>query len=419
MRLLPNIDYGTQRYTERVARRLRVLNFTAWCASLLVSIFVVYQLFDPRLWTLASFNVLFATFLATIPLWHRFGALAGPIVYVIGVYTAIFVICSRVGTDSGMQMQYLAVAAGVILVLGTERLLLPVICSTLAVALIIALELLIPHDTGLLSRSAMLENFVMCVIGTSSILFMVVFYAVQQASRAEDIAAREYERSEALLSNILPASVASRLKNSSAVVIADKYDEASVLFADLAGFTARASDTAPVDLIAFLNEVFTAFDRLVESHGLEKIKTTGDSYMVVSGVPASRADHAEALAQLALNMLKVARDLHDPHGDRVPLRIGIASGPVVAGVVGTRKFFYDVWGDAVNVASRMESTGIPDKIQVSQEAYARLKDGFLFEARGLIDVRGKGKMPTWFLNGQKRLEILPGTTLDAGGQVTS
>ncbi len=418
MRLLPNIGYGTQRYTGRVARRLRVLNFTAWCASLLVSIFVVYQVFDPRLWTLASFNVLFATFLATIPLWHRFGALAGPLVYVIGVYAAIFVICSRLGTDSGMQMQYLAVAAGMILVLGTERLFLPVICSTLAVVLVIALEMLIPHDTGLLSSSAMLENFVMCVIGTCSILFMVVFYAVQQASRAEDLAAREYERSEALLRNILPATVASRLKSSSSVVIADKYDEASVLFADLAGFTARASDTAPVDLIAFLNEVFTAFDRLVESHGLEKIKTTGDSYMVVSGVPACRADHAEALAQLALNMLKVARDLRDPHGDRVPLRIGIASGPVVAGVVGTRKFFYDIWGDAVNVASRMESTGIPDKIQVSQEAYARLKDGFLFEARGLIDVRGKGKMPTWFLSGRKGLEILPGTALDANGQTT-
>jgi adenylate cyclase len=401
MHLFPNIRYGTERYTEKVGRRLSVLNFTAWCGSLLVLFFAIYQFFHPKLWTLGSFNVMFATFLATIPFWHRFGALAAPLVYVVGVYAGIFVICSMVGTDSGMQMQYLAVAAGMLLVLDTERLFLPVTCNALAVALIIGLEILTPHDTGLLTSSEMLENFFMGVIGTCAILFTVVFYAVRQASRAEDIAAREYERSEALLRNILPTTVASRLKGSGSAVIADKYDDASILFADLAGFTARASETAPAELVSFLNHVFTAFDRLVESHGLEKIKTTGDCYMVVSGVPARRSDHAEALAQLALDMLRTARALHDPHGNRVPIRIGMTSGPVVAGVVGTRKFFYDVWGDAVNVASRMESTGTPDKIQVSQEVFTRLNDRFSFEARGSIDVKGKGKMLTWFLTGRK------------------
>ena len=175
----------------------------------------------------------------------------------------------------------------------------------------------------------------------------------------QGLAEREYARSETLLHNILPGPIAERLKASSEQVIADKHEAASVLFADMAEFTARAGDTTPEELVEFLNRVFTGFDRLVERHGLEKIKTTGDAYMVVSGVPAARSDHADALAGFALAMRDAAVALRDPHGRLVPLRIGIASGPVVAGVVGTRKIFYDVWGDTVNVASRMETTGAP------------------------------------------------------------
>jgi adenylate cyclase len=184
--------------------------------------------------------------------------------------------------------------------------------------------------------------------------------------------------------------------------VADKYDEASILFADMAGFTANASETEPAELVQFLNRVFTTFDRLVERHGLEKIKTTGDGYMVVSGVPVARPDHADALAELALDMLDSSSRLQDPHGCKVPLRIGIASGPLVAGVIGTRKFFYDVWGDAVNVASRMESTGTPGKIQVSYETYAYLKDRFVMEPRGLVEVKGKRELRTWFLIGRMK-----------------
>ena len=184
----------------------------------------------------------------------------------------------------------------------------------------------------------------------------------------------------------------------------------------MAGFTARASDTDPDDLVAFLNRVFSDFDRLVESHRLEKIKTTGDSYMVVSGVPSPRPDHAQALARLALDMRDAATALRDSDNRRVPIRIGVASGPVVAGVVGTRKFFYDVWGDAVNVASRMESTGEFGKVQVSQDTYERLKDEFVLEERGLIDVKGKGQMLTWFLVGRRANETA-GPLLGRGERV--
>src|SRR6202022_4667233 len=228
-----------------------------------------------------------------------------------------------------------------------------------------------------------------------------VLYALREAARAEAAAEHEYERSQSLLVNILPVTIADRLKSGAESLIPDRYEEASILFADMAGFTARASHADPKDLLQFLNRGFTDVDRLVERQGLEKIKTTGDSYMVVSGVPAPRPDYAQALAQLALDMRDAATRLRDPQGRSVPIRIGIASGPVVAGVVGTRKFFYDVWGDAVNVASRMESTGIAGKIQVSQEVYERLKNEFVLECRGPIDVKGKGQMLTWFLAGRK------------------
>ncbi|WP_246806005.1 adenylate/guanylate cyclase domain-containing protein [Ensifer sp. ENS10] len=175
----------------------------------------------------------------------------------------------------------------------------------------------------------------------------------------------------------------------------------AILFADMAGFTAEASQTSPVRLVEFLNDVFTAFDQLVERHGLEKIKTTGDNYMVVSGVPVARSDHAAALVRLGIEMLNAAGRLHDPHERTVCIRIGIASGPVVAGVVGVKKFFYDVWGDAVNVASRMETTGVPGRVQVSPETYAQANDQFEFECRGPVDIKGKGKMTTWLLVGPK------------------
>jgi adenylate cyclase len=390
------IGYGTERYPEKIARRLRAVNLASCCTAVFCFGYGVFFALLP-VWKGAIANFVPALVIAAVPLLHRFGSLAAPFGYCISVYVAIFVVCSMFGTATGMQNQYLALAAGSVLFFGIERSYISYALGLLGASLVVALELLVPRHTGLVSPTILFGSFIGTVTGTSAILFIVVLYALREVARAEAAAEREHARSESLLANILPAKIVERLKGAAASLIADRYDEASILFADMAAFTKRTSDTAPDDLVRYLNRVFTDFDRLVESHGLEKIKTTGDAYMVVSGVPVARSDHAQALARLALDMRAAAAQLHDPDGRTAPIRIGIASGPVVAGVVGTRKFFYDVWGDAVNVASRMQSTGTPGEIQVSQNAYERLKDDFVLEERGSIEVKGKGQMLTWFL----------------------
>jgi adenylate cyclase len=317
------------------------------------------------------------------------------------LYADMFGYIYLLGSGIGIQFYYLVGAALAALYLGPDSKVLAVVLATIAAALIAVSQLIVPYNTGLLPDWLIVASLVTNAVVSCGVLLLIVSYALREAARAEETADREYRRSERLLTNILPAPIAARLKGESGAVIADRYDEASILFADMAGFTAQASDTAPDDLVRFLNRVFSDFDRLVEQHGLEKIKTTGDAYMVASGVPIERADHAQALAQLALEMRDAAQEWRDPKGRNVPIRIGIGSGPVVAGVVGTRKFFYDVWGDAVNVASRMETTGEAGKIQVSGETYERLKNQFAMEARGEIEVKGKGRIPTWFLMSQK------------------
>jgi adenylate cyclase len=286
-------------------------------------------------------------------------------------------------------------------VLGIDHIALAALAAVLGAGAVIALEWLVPHDTGQLPGWAFALGFVVNTVAAWVLVLATVWFAVRETARAEAAMESEYRRSESLLTNILPVSVADRLKDPARRIIADKYDDASILFADIGGYTKRASDTSPSELVRFLDALYTDLDALVDRHGLEKIKTSGDSYMVVSGVPEPRSDHLEALASLALDMAETVAGLVDEQGRAVPLRIGLASGPVVAGVVGARKFFYDVWGDAVNVASRMESTDVEGRIQVPDDVYGRLKGRFTFDERGEIDVKGKGLMRTWYLVGRR------------------
>ncbi len=218
------------------------------------------------------------------------------------------------------------------------------------------------------------------------------------ANRAERALADEHARSERLLHNILPPSVAERLKSAEGdAVIADGVDEASVLFSDLVGFTGLSQRVSPAQLVTLLNQVFSRFDDLAHDHGLEKIKTIGDAYMVASGLPQPRPDHAAALADFALAMVDVVAAVRAPDGTQLELRVGLHTGPVVAGVIGKRKFAYDLWGDTVNTAARMESHGAAGRVHVSGAFAEAVRSTHQVEARGQIPVKGKGDMTTAWL----------------------
>jgi class 3 adenylate cyclase len=211
----------------------------------------------------------------------------------------------------------------------------------------------------------------------------------------------EREKSERLLLSILPKSVAEQLKEETQT-IADNFPDVTVLFADIVDFTKIASYRSPIDIVNLLNTIFSAFDHLAEKHGLEKIKTIGDSYMLVGGIPIPHPNHAEAVAEMALDMQTAIAKFNQETGESISIRMGVSTGPVVAGVIGTKKFIYDLWGDTVNIASRMESQGVTGCIQVSETTYQRLRDRYQFEERGIIDIKGKGEMRTYLL--QKRQE---------------
>jgi adenylate cyclase len=393
----------TQHYADSVARRLRVLTIATWIAAVVSVSFGVFQLaLGGPVWRLGMLNLGCAVIFMLIPLLYRFGELVAPLVFFVFAYLSVSFICFSIGTGSGLQFYFLTSASLVVLVLGIERVVLASVLVAMGVAAAIALEIFVPDHRGGVGPPWMLTvGFVSSAIAAAVMVFATVWYALREIARAEEAMEAEYQRSETLLANILPATIAQRLKDPSRNIIADKYDDASILFADIAGYTKRASDTAPSELVRFLDRLYTDLDALVDRHGLEKVKTSGDSYMVVSGVPQPRTNHLEALACLALDMADAVADLTDPQGRAVPLRIGLAAGPVVAGVVGARKFFYDVWGDAVNVASRMETTDVAGRIQVPQNVYDRINYAFVLEERGDVHIKGKGVMHTWYLVGRR------------------
>jgi class 3 adenylate cyclase len=209
----------------------------------------------------------------------------------------------------------------------------------------------------------------------------------------------EHQKNAMLLENILPPSIAKRLKNGEKL-IADSYEESTVLFFDLVGFTSLASTETPENIVELLNHIVCTFDSHVDTLHLEKIKTIGDAYMVVSGLPEKRADHAVAIADMALAMKKSMAAINLSRGSELSMRIGVHSGPVVGGVIGHKKFTFDLWGDTVNIASRLESHGIPGEIQVSENTYNYIKDLFVLEPRGEIDLKNRGIHKAWILKGR-------------------
>lgn len=234
------------------------------------------------------------------------------------------------------------------------------------------------------------------IIVIFSLLGFLSYYYRNAADVAEAALEREFERSENLLHNILPVEIAEILKKTTGT-IADRHEQCSVIFADMVGFTELSERITPEKLVQILNGLFSDFDDIVESRGLEKIKTIGDSYMIAAGLPHFRSDHAETAAACAIDMIQATDRYNSSNNLSLKIRVGINSGPVVAGVIGKKKFTYDLWGDTVNLASRMEYHGVPGEIQVSENTYLILKDKYNFTHRGRITVKGKGEIHTYLL----------------------
>jgi class 3 adenylate cyclase len=266
------------------------------------------------------------------------------------------------------------------------------VCVVAAAAM---LDPIVPDRTAMIPTWVIILFFANNILGVTGTSYLLLSYFVRERDRAAETLAAERERSERLLLNVLPEPIAARLK-SGEPLIADGIPEVGVLFADIAGFTPMAERITPHEVVRLLDRIFSRFDALALEHGLEKIKTIGDAYMVASGLLEPRRDHAEDLARMALAMQDEARRF-----DALELRIGIDIGPVVAGVIGQRKFSYDLWGDTVNTASRMESHGVIGGIHVTERARKRLAEAFDFESRGTIDVKSKGPMTTYLLVGAR------------------
>jgi len=389
---------GTRGYSRAEVRRLMIVNAMAYLIAIFSAIYaVLFMVYGIETYgSLVAVNLLLVCIGLSVPLLHRFGEIAGPLGIAIVEYTALFFFVRTLGHDSGIQINYIIGAAVPFAIFGRRR--MGVVIAVIAAGLILHLaawflfpqaSARVPVDDFLLANL-----YVSSAVTTFCIIALIVGYAFALADRAR-------AEADALLANILPDSVADRLKERPGEPIADAVEDASVMFTDLVGFTTLALKLGVERTVAMLDEVVTEFDSLAALHGAEKIKTIGDGYMAVAGVSAAVPDHQARLARLALDLPAVMERMSRVHGVPLNVRIGIASGPVMAGVIGTDKFSYDVWGETVNLAARLESHGVPGETQVSAPVCRALGDGFHCEPRGEIELKGVGKVETFLLKHEK------------------
>jgi len=390
--------YGTEGYPPHVRRRLKIMNVTAYVIALFTLVYSFQQMFlDFETWKpVIIINLIMAAVALSIPFLHRFGELVGPMAILTSELAGIFILTSYVGRDTGLHMQYFAAPAAFFVILGLERLRLIAFAVGISVALyLFAWVFFIESADGLLiSASDVNSLHITAVVTTFCVISIVLYYAFRLVEQAE-------AETDALLNNILPSSVVDRLKSNPDTTIANEFEEASVLFADIKGFVALAKSLGPARTVALLNTIVRTFDELAERRGVEKIKTIGDAYMAAAGLPDPAADHADRIAGLALDMIAAAERISKELGVSIVLRIGIASGPVLAGVIGAKRLIYDVWGDTVNLASPLEGQSQPQGILVSELTHARLGSEYLLEPHGGIDVKGFGVVHTWLLKGMR------------------
>lgn len=389
---------GTQGYPRPIQRRLRILNVmcyliaAATLAYAFQHIFVDYQTFKPVIWI----NLGLVSIALLVPLAHRVHEIAGGLMIAIAEYAALLAFVAYLGRPSGVQLQYFIGAAVPFFIFGPGRPRLTLAIVILGLVLHLVAWFGFPRDDAIIAvdTSTLASVYVVAAITTVGLIAATVYYAFRLAERAQ-------EETDTLLRNILPESVAERLKARPDAGIADGFDRATVLFVDLAGFTPLSQKLGPAATVRLLNTMVTEFDRIARRDDVEKIKTIGDAYMAVAGVPEPIDDHAERVARTALDIRDAVRRMSRDLDLDINVRIGMATGPIMAGVIGTSKFSYDIWGSTVNLAARMESHGVIGKIQAPTDLKRALEDKFEFDRRGMIEVKGVGWRETWFLEGSR------------------
>ncbi len=390
---------GTTGYDRRESRGLVVANVTGYLACISSLCYALtYWLEDPvKLAPVVYGNLALAAATSATPLLHRAGRSASAVWLAVVIFAAIFYFISLLGHDAGVQLNYIGAAALALVILGVERLKLAIVIVAVAAAMHVAAWFIYPDEAAdiVLDPAFLNRLYLISAINIMGVIFVLVWYALSLAREAE-------KRSDALLYNILPSSIADRLRETPEQVIAERFDEATVLFADLTGFTTLAARLGPRRVVALLDDLFSAFDDLAAHHGVEKIKTIGDAYMAVAGVPTPRRDHAAAVADMALAMPAAAAEVGARHGETLAIHVGLATGPVMAGIIGRTRFSYDVWGDTVNLAARLEAWGRPGTIIAGPAVAAALAESHDFESGGSVELKGIGKTKLFRLKAAKQ-----------------
>ncbi len=383
---------GTAGYDPETRRRLMILNMIAYLIVLTTLVYALQQaaLDYGRYRPIILINFAIVVIVAAVPLVHRLSPVAAPLLILVTECAALFALTYYLGRSSGLHIQYIAFSAAAFVVFGLGRLWLVLPSILVALALHVACWFWFPEAALVTEQSVLDSLYIQAAITTFGLIAAAVYYAFRLVESAK-------AETEALLRNILPDSIVERLKEKPGAHVADTFAETSILFADIAGFVALARRLGASETVRLLNTLVTVFDALAERHGIEKIKTIGDAYMAASGVPTPAADDAVRLARMALDMQKAVEAVRAETGHQIAMRMGIATGPVMAGVIGRKKFSYDVWGDAVNLAARLEGTSAPGRIHVCPVTRRVLGDAFAFEPRGSIEIKGVGAQETWFL----------------------
>jgi adenylate cyclase len=387
-------EAGTQPYPPDVRRRLKILNMVAYLIAATTLIYAIQLAATdiPTYGPMIVLNLALVFMMLLVPFAHRISDVAGGLLIVGAEYAALIGFGDFFSREAGTQLQFLVGAAAAFVIFGLKRIWLVLGVVGLGLVLHICVWFWFPAEGRVAPHEQPVADalYVQAAVTTVVLIGACVWYAFSLVERAK-------AETDAVLRNVLPDAIVERLKANPGTVIADAIDDASIMFADISGFVALSRRLGADRTVDLLSRIVTEFDGLAVQHGVEKIKTIGDAYMVVAGLPEPVPDHTARLARMAFDMLDCIALLKAETGHDINIRVGLASGSVTAGVIGTRKFSYDVWGDPVNLASRLEGLAAPGRVLVCPASRIKLGDEFGYESRGTIEIKGIGAQETWYL----------------------